>query len=167
MQLLEDAPYETISITDIVKRAGVSRSTFYRYYQDKDDIFRKHYEYLNELFAVLLQKQPNLDVDRFLQLEFIFHREQSRYFKLLAKAHRDYILFDYISDISRYSEYSDEERSVVRYQSISLFSIIYTWVIHDGDDKPSDMAAMVIDNMRYDKLEEVVSIFSRLHQKLL
>ena len=36
--LLESKPYNKISITDICTKAGVSRETFYRHYNDKDEI---------------------------------------------------------------------------------------------------------------------------------
>jgi len=36
--LLENKPYNKISITDICGKAGVSRVTFYRHYKDKDEI---------------------------------------------------------------------------------------------------------------------------------
>lgn len=41
LQLMEQKPYNEISITDIVKRAGVSRMAYYRNYQTKDEILTK------------------------------------------------------------------------------------------------------------------------------
>lgn len=37
-QLLQSKPYDKITVTDLVKRAGVSRSAFYRNYEKIDDI---------------------------------------------------------------------------------------------------------------------------------
>ena len=42
MLLMEKQDYEKITITDIARRAGVSRMTYYRVYQDKDDIIKTH-----------------------------------------------------------------------------------------------------------------------------
>lgn len=39
-RLMQDQPYNNISVSDIVRQAGVNRSTFYAHYQDKDDLFR-------------------------------------------------------------------------------------------------------------------------------
>lgn len=38
LQLMESTPYSHISITEIARKAGLARQTFYRNYQDKDDI---------------------------------------------------------------------------------------------------------------------------------
>lgn len=38
LQLMEQMPYSEITVTDIAKRAGVSRMTYYRNYSSKDDI---------------------------------------------------------------------------------------------------------------------------------
>lgn len=42
MILLKDNPFDKIRITDIAKKAGVSRMTYYRYYKNKEDIIRVH-----------------------------------------------------------------------------------------------------------------------------
>lgn len=39
-QLLQQQPYEGITVDDIVRRAGVARSTFYVHFQDKDELLR-------------------------------------------------------------------------------------------------------------------------------
>ncbi|MDE7246397.1 MAG: TetR/AcrR family transcriptional regulator [Lachnospiraceae bacterium] len=42
LQLMEQNAYSDITVTDIAKRAGVSRMTYYRNYRSKDDIFIQH-----------------------------------------------------------------------------------------------------------------------------
>ena len=39
MQLLEEKPFSAITISELTERAGVSRMTYYRNYQAKEDIF--------------------------------------------------------------------------------------------------------------------------------
>jgi AcrR family transcriptional regulator len=42
MVLMDKKPYEKITISDITEKAGIARQTFYRNYDDKDDVL---YEY--------------------------------------------------------------------------------------------------------------------------
>lgn len=42
VQLMETKPYKDITITDITKKAGVSRMAYYRNFQEKDDILIDH-----------------------------------------------------------------------------------------------------------------------------
>ena len=51
--LMEKKPYEEITITDIAKKAGVSRMSYYRLYKSKDDIL---IQYFNEVFEELLER---------------------------------------------------------------------------------------------------------------
>jgi AcrR family transcriptional regulator len=38
VQLIQEKDYSTITVSDIIERANVGRSTFYAHYQDKDDL---------------------------------------------------------------------------------------------------------------------------------
>lgn len=38
VELLEEKPYETLSISEITKKAGLNRTTFYLFYESKDDL---------------------------------------------------------------------------------------------------------------------------------
>lgn len=51
--LMEQKPYEEITITDIAKKAGVSRMSYYRLYKSKDDILVRHF---NDAFEGLLEE---------------------------------------------------------------------------------------------------------------
>jgi len=42
LQLMRDRPYRQITISDITRRAGVSRMAYYRNYAEKDDILLGH-----------------------------------------------------------------------------------------------------------------------------
>ena len=67
--LMNEKPFDKISITDIVKRAGVSRTAFYRNYSAKEDILIEigqevtnelcrildNVEYTNDLYSMFLE----------------------------------------------------------------------------------------------------------------
>lgn len=68
LQLMESTPYSQLSITEIARKAGLARQTFYRNYQDKDDIL---FDYLCQLYAEFWLKvdEPNvLDENMFISL---------------------------------------------------------------------------------------------------
>lgn len=41
LELIEERGYDELSVMDITERAKVNRTTFYRHYEDKDDLFRQ------------------------------------------------------------------------------------------------------------------------------
>lgn len=46
IELMRQKPYDEITITDITKKAGVSRMAYYRNYRDKDDILIQRFQKL-------------------------------------------------------------------------------------------------------------------------
>ena len=48
---MERAPLDKITVTQIVERAGVTRQTFYRNFQDKYDLVNWHFEQLASRWA--------------------------------------------------------------------------------------------------------------------
>lgn len=48
VELMKIRDYDTITITDIAKKAGVSRMAYYRNYTSKEDIFKKYIDEVGE-----------------------------------------------------------------------------------------------------------------------
>ena len=62
IELMEEKPYEEISIMDICKKADLSRQTFYNYFDSKDELFRyllrnTYMEKLNSLTEIPSSKE--------------------------------------------------------------------------------------------------------------
>jgi AcrR family transcriptional regulator len=56
VQLLKEKGYRAITVSDIIERADVGRSTFYSHFHDKDDFFVRE---LDRVIEVLSHKIPN------------------------------------------------------------------------------------------------------------
>ena len=54
--MLEKA-FDTITVQDVLDRAGVGRSTFYVHYRDKDDLFISDVDDFWESFASMLSRR--------------------------------------------------------------------------------------------------------------
>src|SRR5881392_1785654 len=67
--LVQEKPFESITVQDLLDRAGVGRSTFYAHFSDKDDFFRHMSELpvegrvapVRELFAHVAEARPLYD----------------------------------------------------------------------------------------------------------
>lgn len=55
VELIKEKDYSAISVSDIIERANVGRSTFYSHYRDKDDLFVGE---LDRVIEVLSQRVP-------------------------------------------------------------------------------------------------------------
>ena len=55
MELLKKKPFSEITVSDLVKKSGASRASFYRNYQSKEQIVD---EYLEQIFGTIIDQYP-------------------------------------------------------------------------------------------------------------
>ncbi len=56
VELMHDRPFKSITVQDVLDRAGVGRSTFYTHYRDKDDLFISDVEEFWEMMSSVLDR---------------------------------------------------------------------------------------------------------------
>ncbi|MFL6213115.1 MAG: TetR/AcrR family transcriptional regulator [Blastocatellia bacterium] len=54
--LMQEKPFDAITVQEVLDRAGVSRSTFYAHYRDKDDLFLSDADEFLDLIAMRLSR---------------------------------------------------------------------------------------------------------------
>jgi AcrR family transcriptional regulator len=54
---MQEKPFETITVQQVLARAGVGRSTFYAHYRDKDDLFLGDLEEFLEKMSTLILRR--------------------------------------------------------------------------------------------------------------
>jgi AcrR family transcriptional regulator len=57
VELVQEKPFDSITVQDVLDRAGVSRSTFYAHYRDKDDLFLSDADEFFEHMAMRLVRE--------------------------------------------------------------------------------------------------------------
>ena len=76
LQLLDETGYDGITATDIIKRSGVARSTFYRHFSSVHDVLMQYGGHLDELFEVKTSGQTPDFFDReYLVKTFSYYRD--------------------------------------------------------------------------------------------
>ena len=85
--LMQEKPFDTITVQDVLDRAHVSRSTFYAHYSDKDDLLMSDAdEFFQALSMALSQHGDNSD-RVFPVREFFEHLSDVQpFFKALVKS---------------------------------------------------------------------------------
>jgi AcrR family transcriptional regulator len=56
VELMHERPFKSITVQDVLERAGVGRSTFYTHYRDKDDLFISDVEEFWEMMSSILDR---------------------------------------------------------------------------------------------------------------
>jgi len=85
--LMQEKPFETITVQDVLDRAQVSRSTFYSHYSDKDDLLMSDAEEFFESISMALSVHGDKSDRVFPVKEFFVHLSDVQpFFKALVKS---------------------------------------------------------------------------------
>src|ERR1044072_2351156 len=71
--LMQEEPFDTITVQDVLERAHVSRSTFYSHYSDKDDLLMSDAEEFFEALSMALSAHGDKSDRVFPVQEFFKH----------------------------------------------------------------------------------------------
>lgn len=75
LEMMEETDYREIRVSELVRRAQVSRSSFYRNFTDKDDVLRQHLRYLTAQWRESLEEGSEQDLSGSLIRHFYAHRD--------------------------------------------------------------------------------------------
>ena len=152
--LLLRKPYDEISVSEICEKAGVSRVSFYHYYDKKDDIL---IQYSDEKFAEFFEdftKLESLTFDDLILQIFIFLKKYSRELAILRYAKKEEILMNQFYSYCRYifsnnltSPLLKDKDNPLRIPFLvgGVFQIIMRWLDEGMVSSPETMAKYVID----------------------
>lgn len=149
LALMIQYPYKDITITQICQEAQIVRQTYYRNFEQKDDILRFHLDYMvHHFFADYFRED-----DTRTQLRTFFeYMLRSRDFLVLASENR---LFFMIEDVItqniagflniRQIAGTDEtklKKYVTRFIAATICSLLSLWVADRFDESPDMMSAL-------------------------
>src|ERR1051325_2905731 len=85
--LMQEKPFDTITVQDVLDRAHVSRSTFYSHYTDKDDLLMSDADEFFEALSMALSEHGDKSDRVFPVREFFAHLSDVQpFFKALVKS---------------------------------------------------------------------------------
>ena len=85
--LMQEKPFDTITVQEVLDRAHVSRSTFYSHYSDKDDLLMSDAEEFFEAISMALSAHDDKSDRVFPVREFFTHLSDVQpFYKALVKS---------------------------------------------------------------------------------
>ena len=128
LKLMQTKPYKDITVTDITKKAGVSRMAYYRNFNDKDDILLNHLKESVNTLESKISCRKDLTEESLLR-EYVQNMQndpiverimQAGLFHSLFEIHRDFIMRVYAKVF--HWDMSDDNTLLLIYQKMgSLF----------------------------------------------
>ena len=143
LDLLEKQDFDRITIMSIVKRAGVSRQSFYRNYTSKEDIIIEIEEKLLQTFSESLNdKKYENNLSLWFNDFFIFIRQNKKYISILVKANLADVLFSKAPFIVE--DWMGKRTNALHYYIVgslsALKSVAIDWFEHGMQESPEEMS---------------------------
>ena len=166
--LCEEKSYYDITVWDICNRAGLYRSTFYRYYDTKDELLREiEHEYVEETRSLtkslhdFRSDAPEEQMNVFLREltdDMSYHRQNAQLCRFLLSPAGDIYfrqkMVESIGETVRKNMRLNGKRRpvhemeyLVNYFASGFVSTVYQWLIRD-DCTPERIAAFLLEMIK-------------------
>lgn len=138
--LMEKREYSSISITDISKKAGVSRISFYRNFTSKDEVLKRYLEKSFKDWKTHWEESGDTNIAYQI---FKFFDEQRRVIQLLYQANLQFLLIDHILLACGYQKGGNKiecyAKSTVAY---IIFGWCNEWYLQGMNQTPEEMVKL-------------------------
>lgn len=150
MLLLEEKSFSEITVSEITKKAGVSRMTFYRNYKVKEDIFSDHLTtILKEYYEGVSSMENYGDFYSLNNLIhcFIYFSKHKPFIQCLlgrgfghifTKGIRNYIITIWYKETDKIDRFYELQAFAG-----SLVSVFEAWVERDSKETPEELAGIL------------------------
>lgn len=141
--LMKDKELHQISITDIVKRAGVSRTAYYRNYKSKEDILRSMIEEIaNQVMEAMNLQFPITNTYAYWESLFTAISMHSEGLQILLKGNFGSSILDEIHKIIHRSLPQADVSEIYKYcfWSGAIYSVTARWIMDDMKQGVGEMA---------------------------
>lgn len=151
--LMKEKNYGQITISELVKRADVSRRTFYRLYERKEDIIYFYFEKLCRDYSSRYETLNSYDVEKVAAEYFLFWYQHRTFLLLLHKNNLDDMLYygiirgsmevmkkrigdEKLRKMSELEYFAD-------YSAGGFINLLYRWILSGMKENPEEYAASV------------------------
>ena len=153
--LLKKKDYNAITVSEIAKKADLSRRTFYRAFDCKQDIITYMFERIFPDYISAVNELPAKKRE-YLAIAIVgFVNKHLEFFRCLKRNHLDYLMIDFFdSHLANgrdciwehpFSENDEVEQVFLMTISIEHYNIIRLWLALYDKKTPEEMSKLISD----------------------
>ena len=150
MQLLETKPLSAVSVTELTEKAGVSRMTYYRNYQSKEEIFQDYLDDIVDSYRSDVASWPsrgNYNDYRNLLHCFRYFKKYKEFIRGLIDSGMGDMVLKALTNYIDETYYQEElgQKFYYSLQSFSgaLYNIYRAWIERNTMEEPEEMALVL------------------------
>ena len=144
-ELLQEKTFREITVSNLVKKAGVSRSAFYRNYQSKEEVLQSIvYDSFKDLFCEV-KLEADLDDKNLWKKMLLKNIEHCKMFYNIRKAEAwqgDTLMQcmnDYLGDVLLQKGFTGDEM-LMRFWMGGIYNAIQYWMDNGMKETPEELA---------------------------
>lgn len=144
LKLLKEKPIQEISISEIVDDAGVGRTSFYRNYETKEDVVKKHIEALIEKWDHEY-KASGMDSNAELYGNLFKHlKDNADFYLLLRERNLMYLFLEvFLERNGPKAEYENMWAYTTAFLTYGTYGWIEEWIKRGMQESAETMAALL------------------------
>ena len=158
--LMKEKEFEEISITDITRKAGVSRMAYYRNYKSKKDIIVKSLEenaVKTDQYAIPIFESG--DMKAYIECLFTGFAQMSDFYASLQRANLGDMILRYfnrclIRFMARYTDPEPRKYEILAFSG-AIYNMAITWIMEGLRETPGEMAQKYLAAMDVNLLYRV------------
>jgi len=168
LSLMEEKPYDSISILEISTRSDLVRQTFYQNFKSKDDVLKQYLDSLFKEFSAIIKKEDVSSIRSLSLFYFEYWKEHKKFLDLLIKNDLSHLLVEqftfYLADLaaalSNKKTEASEEASATKtkyayvYLAGALTHLLLQWT-KDGQQITSEEMAFLISEIQKGRYFEI------------
>ena len=153
--LLKNKDYTAVTVSEIAKKADLSRRTFYRLFDCKQDIIEYMFEEILPDYICAVKELPAKKREYLAIAVVEFVNKHLEFFRCLKRNHLDYLMIDFFdSHLANgrdciwehpFSENDEVEQVFLMTISIEHYNIIRLWLALYDKKTPEEMSKLISD----------------------
>ena len=147
--LMQYKSLENISVKELVKKAGVSRMTYYRYFSSKEEILACYLEHILSEYEKQVDSSHSSSFHSYEHVlsSLLFFQIYKTFALCLRDAGMESLLLDALNDYVKKQSGFDAEKPVRAYSYYfyagALFNVYMQWILEDTTTPATELASII------------------------
>ncbi len=142
--LMKEEAFEKISVSEIVKRAGVSRAAFYKNYKSKEEVLRSYIYQLTEDFGVKMQEAIDQEGQFWKTMFENLLEYQDTYLTICDSGLKSFLMECFNDTSMKYmNALDDQNRYYMLFYSGAVTNVIIEWLSSGARETPQEMGRIM------------------------
>ena len=151
IHLSNQKPFSSITISELTEKAGVSRMTYYRNYNSKEEVFQSYIDEIFDLYKKEFAQHPKPktygEYNSILQC-FQYFEKYNEFISCLISIGMGHMILTPLSNYIMETYYTEPQASPKLYYTLvayagALFSVYIAWMSSGMKETPEELAKLL------------------------